>query len=218
VKTVSIKQSHELMAKLGTKVDWAAVPSDAAQRVVEDEEAGMKFCRFIENGGNMTCFMSLGIVAPKNGRVIIVTAVVDESRPWAEAVRAAGPDTGKDWDIWKVGDHYPAASGGTRRLTQVILANWKDGVADGTVPLVWSKKQRLLPATPRTVFAIGEQYPDLHRLMGVDPMAVVSLLECTFNGESRIPNVWWNGAQRDADRGRVARGWDGDAWFAFVRE
>jgi|GEM_PF-6513751 len=41
---------------------------------------------------------------------------------------------------------------------------------------------------------------------------------CTFfGGESRIPNVWWNDAQRNANLNRIANGWNGNAWFAFVR-
>ena len=100
---VSREQALEVMAKLGTKADWSRLESDVLQRsVIEDPDSGHEFTRFLANRGCVRVVITDGIIAPQSGKILIVTVPVNESRPWGDAVNAAGPNTGRDGDIWKV--------------------------------------------------------------------------------------------------------------------
>ena len=49
-KSVSLDQSHTLMAVLSQNVDWKAIPSDVAQALIDDPKGtGAKFTEFLKN-------------------------------------------------------------------------------------------------------------------------------------------------------------------------
>jgi hypothetical protein len=50
------------------------------------------------------------------------------------------------------------------------------------------------------VFAVGKQFPTLHRTLGLDPMYVVATTDCTFDGNHQACYVWWNGSVASALR------------------
>ena len=214
---VSREQSLEVMAKLGTNADWSQVNSEMAQRIINDPTgSGQEFTRFLANGGRVTIVSTDGIIAPKGGKIHIISVPVDESHVWNDAVGAAGPNTGRDWNIWKVGDQYPPAAT-AQGLQQVILINFGKYMQSEDV-LAWGKEQHLRPASPRSVFAIGEHCPNLNRDLAMDYMAVVSLVACSFGGERRVPRVWWSRSERESRLSWFGNEWDGRCWFAFVRE
>lgn len=158
-----------------------------------------------------------GIILPPDGRIHVVSVPVNESREWSKAVKAAGPNTGSDRDIWKVGGEYPPNAGATEDLREVILVNFGENTRSED-NLAWGKAQNLRPATPRLVFAVGEHRPKLHRELDMDPMAVVSLVPCSFGGYRRVPLVWWYRSERITDLHWFDRDWGAIYWFAFVRE
>lgn len=157
------------------------------------------------------------ITVPKGGRIHIVSVLVNESRPWKDAASAAGPNTGRDRDIWKVGDQYSPVVGATQGLQQVILVNFGKHMRSEDV-LDWGKEQHLRPASPRSVLAISEHYPNLNRDLTVDNMTVISLVTCSFGGERRVPYVWWDESLRKSNLSWFDYEWREDYWFAFVRE
>lgn len=212
---VSLKQSQEVQAKVGTNCSWDEVAIDQAQEAVRDPiRLGREYTRFLQNGGRVEIVSTGGIVPPGGGQVLIVTVPVSESRDWKDAAGVAGPNTSRDSDIWKVGGQYPPVAG-VKRLQQIFLANFgKYSRSEGN--LVWAKEQHLVPASPRAVFAIGEHCPYLNLVM--DPMAVVSLAKCFFEGFEHACIVWWDGSEREASLGWFDGGWVGVDWFAFVRE
>ena len=160
-----------------------------------------------------------GVIAPKGGIVLPFTMLVDESRAWNEAIKAAGPNTAGDSGVWKVGEKFPSLAGATEQLQQVWLVNFgKGSVTPSQAALVWGKKQNLVSASPRACFAIAEHYPKFNTYLGMDPIVVVSLLECSFGGESHLCGVWFGGLGREASLDWFGSGWRDNVWFAFVRE
>lgn len=160
---------------------------------------------------------SMTVKAPEGGRLHIVRVSVNPARPWQEAIDAAGPDTGKDWDVRKVGDHYPPEAG-KPEVREIILVNFGKTIPDTQYALDWAKPYGLSPEKPRGVFAIGEYKPQLHRDLVLSAMAVISPVPCSFEGERRVPYVWWRDTKRFAYLDWFDNDWGDYCWFAFVRE
>ncbi len=154
---------------------------------------------------------------PPGGRVHIVTVPVVQDRPWNEAVRAAGPNTPDNYDVWKVGDLYPATGAGIAQ-TKLVLVNFGPQGGSLAKAIAWAEQYNLKKTNPRQVFAIGEHKPQLHRELGMNPMYVVATEECSFEGDRQVCDVWWGDAERE-----VSLYWTGivgsvDGWFAFLCE
>lgn len=159
------------------------------------------------------------IVPPRGGRIYIVTVPVNEARLWKQAVRAVGKDTAADSHIWRVGKHYARTVRVTFARREVILANFgSQSVTSGETALAWGMAKRLRPASPRTIFAVGEHCHDLLQRLAVDAMAVVSLECCSRYDDLCVPLVVWNGWGRGAFLHVFDLVGAGDCWFAFVRE
>jgi len=157
------------------------------------------------------------IMPPPGGNIHIVSVLVDESRPWNEAVRAAGPNTPTDSDVWKVGDQYPVKAKALAKNQDVILVNFGKHVSSEHA-LKWGKEQKLVPAISRVCFAVGEQHSKLNDQLAMPYMAVVSLVTCSFGGTQRVTRVWFNETGRGAYLGWFGIDWNDYDWFAFVRE
>jgi hypothetical protein len=171
------------------------------------------------HGGRVAVVTPGGVRPPEGGRIQILSVQANDSRSWEDAVSAAGPNTGRDWDIWRVGDLYPPTAGATEGLQEIILVNFGgERYIRSQEILAWATSQRLIPDSPRKVFAISEQCPMLHRDLGSDVMGLVSLVPCSLEGRWRVPSVWWYGSLRQADLRWFAYGWYAYNWFAFVRE
>lgn len=195
---VSRGQALEAGAKLQTNIGWEQLDSKLLDEILKDPVAlGREATLWLANRARMQIVMTTdGIVIPKGGRIHIVAVPVNESRDWKEAVAAAGPNTNKGWDIWKMDERYPPSETGSG-LAKVILANFgpgKNTMSQGN--LAWAKSQGLVSASPRKVFAVGEHCPTLNRDLRMDSMAVVSLVECSFGGRQCVTSVWFGGSER----------------------
>ncbi|MFZ2887019.1 MAG: hypothetical protein WA021_04340 [Minisyncoccia bacterium] len=160
---------------------------------------------------------SMPVAAPKGGRIHIVRVPFNPGREWQEAIDASGPNTGKDWDIRKIGDKYPPQAGKTIER-EIILVNFGKTIPDTQHALDWAKPYGLQPEPPRGVFAIGEHKPNLNKELGMDYMGVVSPVECSFGGDRQVPCEWWDGSGRSVGLDWFGGDWDGSYWFAFSRE
>ena len=219
MEMVSLDQSHEVIAKVQTNCAWDAISSEQARAAYADPiRLGREFTRLIQNGGRVSIMMTDGIIPPPGGRIQILSVPVDESKPWEDAVKAAGPNTGPDWEIWKVGKQYPPLPGFRPSLKQVVLANFGRAIESSEEALVWGREQKLVPSTPRVIFSVGEHYPELNQHLEMESMAVVSLKQCSCGGDQCAPYVWFDGSERGASLLRFAGRWGGHGWFAFVRE
>lgn len=217
--TVSRGQALEAMAKLSTTADWDKVDPEVLQEsIIKDPvRAGHEFTLFLQNGGRVQIIALTGVVAPKDGRVHVARVPVNESRSWEEAVRAAGPNTGSDWDVWKVGNQYPPQAGVETKDEEVILVNFGRSMSLEDV-LAWGREQYLRPKTPRACLAVSEHCLNLHQDLGLNEMAVVSLVPCSFEVEQRVVSCWWRRSERGARLRWFTHGWYTHDWFAFSRE
>lgn len=84
MKEVSRKQGFQLMSVLANNADWSRVPSDVAQRIINDPMgSGQEFTSFLINGGR---------VVSVNPNVISITRTI----PFSPA-----QFLGEGWSIWK---------------------------------------------------------------------------------------------------------------------
>ena len=160
---------------------------------------------------------SMPVQAPKGGRIHVLRVPVNPSREWQEAINAAGPNTGSDWAVRKVGDQYPVQEGAIEDR-EIILVNFGKTIPNVQHALDWAEPFGLQPEGPRSIFAIGEHKPQLHKELEVSAMAVISTVECSFEGSRSLPHVWWYEAERDARLGWFGDGFDDYYWFAFSRK
>ena len=160
---------------------------------------------------------SMPVAAPEGGRIHIVRVPVNPAREWQEAIDAAGPNTGKDWGVRKVADHYPPQAGPVEER-EVILVNFGKTIPNGQYALDWAKPFGINASDPRKVFAVGEHKPKLHRELGVDAMAVISLVPCTFVGRQHVPRSWWFRSERRTNLYWFLDSFHDYYWFAFSRE
>lgn len=157
-----------------------------------------------------------GIVPPEGGRIHVAMVRANYSREWSDAASAAGPDTSVGWDIQKVGDLYlPKLRGIVTR--RIVLVNFGKNT-QSEANLAWGAqfKPPLPPADPYSIFALAEENPTLHRMLGVSAMAVVSLVPCSFGGNQFVSHVWWYEAERGADLRLSTHGYSNRCWFAFI--
>ena len=143
---------------------------------------------------------------------------VNHDRKWEESIAAAGPSTGADWDVRKVGDLYVAERKGIV-LTDMTLVNFGEDV--GSEQVVEFGRQWNLGRVidPRECFAISEHFPTLHKSPAFfDPMAVVSLKHCQFRAKSHVCSVWWGGGKRRCHLAWFDDDWHPNFWFGFVSE
>jgi hypothetical protein len=160
---------------------------------------------------------SVPVQAPTGGRIYIVHVPVDPGRKWGDAIDDAGPDTGRSWDVRKVGDHYPPQEG-AERDEEIILVNFGKTIPNTQYALDWAEPFGLVPKAPRAVFAVAKNKPTLHRELGVSGMAIISPVSCTFGGDRQVCYSWLNDDERDCRLRWYVNDWSGHYWFAFGRE
>lgn len=216
-------------AKKSGKV--SAAQADHVRRMADQKGIGGKIFqdRFIDDG---LCAIALDtarqkgarlkrippIVAPTGwgGRIHFVEVEVDESQPWPEAVMGAGPNTLSGYDVHKVADHYPPTGRGKRKVKMVLVSLANGG--NFAKAVAWAEQYDLRRTSPRQVFAIGKNKPELHKELSMDPMYVVASQECAFGGYRQVCDVWWNGSARVANLFWVDFVRYPLDWVAFLRE
>ena len=215
---VSREQALEMGAKIQTNISWGELDSELLQEILRDPIAlGREATRFLQNCGRVMIVTTDGIVPPQGGRIHIVSVLVDEARPWKDAVKAVGPNTVREMAMWQMGEQYPPVIGATPSLRQIILVNFgKDTRSKDN--LAWARAQRMKPISPRAAFAVSEHCPTLNRDLGFECMTVISLVPCSFVGEQLVVCSWWSRLEREAGHGWFDDGWNDHSWFGFARE
>lgn len=167
-----------------------------------------KFDRFLET----LKVDSTVLTPPQGGRLHTVRICFKPDRKWIEAIDAAGPNTPKEYNIWRVGEQYPIS--GTKEIEEdLILLNFpQKGFCSACV---WAESNRLEVTVPREVFAIGEQHPNLHNEIKQDPICVVATRKCIFEGNDNACYVWWRGSERRANLLWTGNFESTGSWFAF---
>jgi len=234
MRTISREQSHELMAKLATNMDWSLLSPELAQEIIRDPvRSGKEFTRFLRNGAQITSLSIDGVLVPMGARIYTLQVLVDESLQWHSAVAGAGPDTSGHEHVWSVGGQYPATVSMAQRSyfvgdlvlpwpepVNVLLINFRRRIHSAEA-VAWGAAHNLVPLTPRTCFVIGKQFPGLDAdLGGRERQAVIlSVTPCILHeGYQWIPMMWWNKTMQGAGLLEFDYVWEGDKnyWFGFT--
>lgn len=141
---------------------------------------------------------------------------VKQNREWQEAVNLAGPNTPSHYNVRKteVSARYQPAFNKDIE-TDIVLLNYSKGDGNWDKGTAWGKEAKLNATNPREVFAIGKQKPDLHTILGQNPMYVVAPIECTFGGLRSACCVWWGDSERGAYLYWISDFDGAHDWFAF---
>ncbi|OHA27004.1 MAG: hypothetical protein A3C06_04545 [Candidatus Taylorbacteria bacterium RIFCSPHIGHO2_02_FULL_46_13] len=169
-----------------------------------------RIARFLDSLRGDSCV----IPAPSGACIHTVRIRFKPDSGWQEAVNAAGPNTPSEYNIRKVGDQYPPT--GTEEIEEdLILLNYPKGDGNWNTVHAWAVTQNLTKTVPREVFALGEQHPKLHEVLGQNPMYAVATTECSFGGGRGACYVWWVGSGRGAGLVWVDNFGDASGWFVF---
>ena len=149
--------------------------------------------------------------------VTIPQVPVNYDLDWNERINQAGPNTGTDWNVRKVGDLYLTERKGIV-LTDITLAGFGQKVESEQVldfGLEWQLGRTM---NPHEAFTLLAHRPNLHRELGHSAMAAVSLEHCSFQGARRVCYSWWDGDGRGCDLVWFGVTWSEDCCCGFVRE
>lgn len=156
-----------------------------------------------------------GIVAPEGGRVHIVH-IPDDLDAWNASLDAGFPNTRQNSDVREVGNQYPSKSLTIPTKHKTILVNFGNDIPNVEVALAWGEEQKLIPVSPRLVWALGRYRPQLNAELGQKALVLVSLKQCMFLGDWRVLCGRWEGDKREAGLMWPDDYFDGDfCWFAF---
>ncbi len=154
------------------------------------------------------------IIVPLGVRIHTVHVRVKPARLWQEAVNAACPDTFPNKILRDVGSCYPPTD--TDEVEEdLVLLNYPEGNGSWEKALAWSSEKGLKNTAPREVFAVGEQHPNLNRILAINPMYVVSTAECVIGDGRRACCVWWYASDRQAGFELLNYFGRSVGWFAF---
>ena len=153
------------------------------------------------------------VSVPEGGRIHIVHVPVNPGREWQEAIAAASPNPRNDWEICKVGDHYPPQPGELKD-EEIVLVNFGKTIPNVRYAIDWAKQYGLTPKGPRSVFAISEHRLQLHCELNAPSAAIVSPMPCIHGGCRKVSVIW----QYCVWLGLFDGEFLGGCWFAFGRE
>jgi len=194
---------------------------ECGRKIANEKKVGSRrFQKSLDDGsfGRFLDLLKMDEVLPTPGtRIRTLSAKITLDQPWQEAVNAAGPDTPDDYNVRKVGDLYLPTGTGTKKAEYVLL-NYPSGDGSWEKALALAESKGLKKTVPREVFAVGRQYPKLHRELEVNPMYVVATTDCSFGGSQQACSVWWNDSKRVAGLGWVSSFGFSSDWFLFRKE
>lgn len=160
----------------------------------------------------------LTALATKAGaRIYILRRVrVKQDRDWKEAIDLAGPNTPSHYNVRKAGVSVQYQPASNKEIeTDIILLNYSKDDGNWDKCTAWGKEAKLNATNPREVFAIGEQKPNLHTILGQNPMYVVAPIECSFGGSRDACCVWRDDSLREANLSWISLFHDARGCFAF---
>ena len=143
---------------------------------------------------------------------------VNWDQTWEEAIRAGAPNTPKNYAIWQAGEQYPAPAGktGIELIGMSLLGfdrNWQSWEG---IDLAADKKART--AHPKQLFAIGQEYPNLNRILDKEFFAVVCLQKCSIGSLTCLPDLWFEDNKRLAGTFRADWEWASNFFVAVLGE
>lgn len=131
------------------------------------------------------------IVPPEGGKVIRKNFEYMPGITWLEAVMYGAPQTGSDWNILDAAPYF-LPKNSVRMRTSLILVNFGRRLRNEAEALEWAEPFTIGPANPRKVFALGQRYDRLDRLLDCSPLAISPLSTFPFRELPRTPCLTWN--------------------------
>lgn len=114
---------------------------------------------------------------------------------------------------------WPDASreGSKMETRSLVLVNFGMDLPSEAVPLSWAQENRLRMPDVRSLFAVGLQKPELHMLLGIEHLVVVSLTKWRDRtGYSAQPYVSFPLKTWMGENGRCPYpGYGRQCWFVF---
>jgi hypothetical protein len=156
---------------------------------------------------------TVGLTAPPGARIHTLHIKYQQNHPWKEVVTAAGSDTAFDSNVWGADGLY-LPTGNETVEEDIILLNYSSG-GSWDRARGWAEGTKLISTDPREVFVIGEQHPELGKVLFEGPMFVVATTECFLARHRQACYVWWVGKRRGVEMARLARFSETVCWFAF---
>src|SRR3989344_8648063 len=186
-------------------------PKDAIKRIGQGQMFEQHVRRFFAPPTE-----SSAILRPT--RLITIPQVpVNYDLDWNARIDQAGPNTGADWDVRKVGDLYVTERKGIV-LTDIALVGFSQAVRSEQALDFAGDWQLGRTMNPYEAFALPTHRPNLHRELGRNAMAAVSLEQREFQGERQVCSSWWLDDGRRCDLDWFDNDWDVDFVFGIVRE
>jgi hypothetical protein len=157
-----------------------------------------------------------GIVVPDGGKLLVVKTRVDPMWAWPVMLQEACPDY-QSRDVRSVSDLFPPEQGEPKNF-YVFGLNFGHSIRDTMPAVEWGKENKLDEATPRQIFSVARDVPDLNRKVDMSWMGLISPKFCAFEGRRRVCSASFGGARREANLDWFDDEWHGSAWFGFSRE
>jgi len=139
---------------------------------------------------------------------------VINDRDWNQAIDAAAPQTPQCSLIRKIGHLYSPCRSGVSQVTLSILGFDREFESQEAQRHI--HKLKLPAANPRQIFAIAEQNPTLHRMLGQEHMALLSFKTFKYKRSLCVPDLWFGGNDREAGSHLFYNGWNKRCWFVVV--
>lgn len=151
---------------------------------------------------------------PPNSQIHFVDITYDPSCEWVDVLR--GTDTRKQnyREVIKIGSQFPPGEQKNINETIALIRYFRlSAMCDARD---WALSHGLQETTPREVFAIGKQYPNINTDLGQELTCVVATKTCIFLGYTGACYFW-----RTCDELRMGVGLlpvfsTDEHWFSFV--
>lgn len=170
--------------------------------------------RHLKQGGRIKLISPIASPIDWGGRIHFLTETVQLDQEWLEAIKEAGPSTSDNHNVHKVGNlHFPTGKG--KKKVKMVLVNLANR-GDFQKALAWAEQYGLKRTSPRHIFSIGKNKPNLHKKLSMNPMHVASSEECFFGGIQQVCYLWWGGPDRWAGLHWASCVGGSDGWVAFL--
>lgn len=133
---------------------------------------------------------------------------------WQSAIHEAGSNTPSDNVVRQIGHLYPPVGTGVVKANFVLVNLNGEHYQDA---LVWAKQYGLYLASPRHIFSLAKNHPNLNLELDRDPCYIVAPQEVSFRGDARVCCVWFSGRGREASADWVSGVGGCSDWVAFLR-
>lgn len=158
-----------------------------------------------------------GIVLPPLTRLFVVKVEVDPAVDWDILLQQASPNSNH---IKKMSQHarrhFPPVQEDPY-VRYVYGLNISLQVASFHAACNWATSNGLFMATPREVYSIGPQVPDLPGRCHTPTISLLSSCPAAVYGKTRVCELWYDLDSREVDMWPLSKRVGGFHWVCFAR-